>query len=111
MDPLYFFLLLLAGAALLVVVGKSKDAEDAEFRLTAIRTQGVVVENQICWSESTVVRPVVRFTTEQGEVVQALDEHGMALAVPRFAQGQSVVLLYNKYSPTDFRILSSGRFA
>ena len=111
MDPLYFFLILLVAAALLVFIGKVKDTEDEAFRQNGIQTRGIIIENQLCWGESSVVRPVVQFTTKSGEVVQALDENGMALAVPRFSKGQNIMLIYNRENPHDFRIMTNGNFA
>jgi hypothetical protein len=111
MNPFYFPLILIAIVTLLVMFSKAIDFENEKFRQNAIQTQGLIVENKTCWGRIVVVRPVVRFTTQQGEVVQALDENGLALAIPRFTEGQNIVLLYNKENPRDFRIVTSGTFA
>lgn len=111
MEPLYFFITLLVGAILLVVVGKAKDQEMEWFRKNGIRVQGTVVRNTLSWGRVSVTRPVVRFTTENGETIEFLDENGLALAVPRFSVGQKITLIYEKSNPQNFRIITSGNFA
>jgi hypothetical protein len=111
MNPIYFPLILIAIAILLVLFGKAVDFENEKFCQNAGRAQGLVVENKICWGRIIVVRPIVRFITQQGEIVQAIDEKGLAMAIPRFSKGQNITLLYNKENPYDFRIITNGDFA
>jgi hypothetical protein len=111
MNPLYFLAALMLGALVLIIIGKAKDEEVEWFRRNGIQTQGTVIENTICWGRIIVVRPVVQFTTEHDEIIQALDENGSALAMPRFTVGQKVTLIYEKSNPRNFRISSSGAFA
>ena len=111
MEPLHFLLILPAIAVLLILIGKAKDTDDKLFRQNGIQTQGIIVENKLCWGQITVIRPIVKFTTQQGEVIQAMDENGLALAIPRFIKGQNIVLIYSKANPRNFRIMTSGDFA
>jgi hypothetical protein len=110
MEALYFFAALALGAVLLIIIGKAKDEEAEFFRKNGIRTQATIMENVTCWGRIIVVIPVVLFTTENNVPIQAMDEHGHALAVPRFTVGQGVILVYEKSNPQNFRILSSGAF-
>jgi hypothetical protein len=93
MDPLYFFVALLIGAVLLVLLSKAKDMEMEWFRKNGIQTQGTVVKNTFCWGRISVTRPVVRFTTEHGEIIESMGEKGLALAVLRFSVGQKIILI------------------
>ncbi|MGI4886142.1 MAG: hypothetical protein ACRYFR_14390 [Janthinobacterium lividum] len=111
MDPFYFLIALLFGAIILVVLGKAKDKEMEWFKQNGVRVQGTVVKNTFFWGRVSVVRSVVRFTTEHGEIIEALDENGAAMAIPKFAIGQKVFLIYDKSNPHNFRIITNGNFA
>jgi hypothetical protein len=111
MDLFYIISIILTVSVLLIVSGKTIDFENGVFRQNSIQTKGVIVKNKSCLGRITVIRPVVQFTTHNGEVVQALDESSSALAIPRFSEGQQIVLIYNKENPYDFRIVSNGHFA
>ena len=78
-------------------------------RSASIRVQGIVIRNNFHPSqEVSVFRPVIRFQTRQGEIIEAEDQHGLALAVPRFSAGTKVVISYEETNPANFRILSEG---
>jgi hypothetical protein len=111
MEPVHFLLALAIGALLLVGISKAVAHSEEVFRRNGTQVQGQVIKNQFCLGENSVFRPVVQFTTAEGAQITALDEHGMALAVPRFSVGQKVLLVYAKDNPQNFRIQTSGRFA
>jgi hypothetical protein len=66
------------------------------------QTQGVVVRNKIMWGRIIVIRPVVRFTTASGQVIEAVDHSGWASAFPRFTKGEKVVIRYHEQDPMQF---------
>ena len=82
MAPLHFLLIIPAVAVLLILIGKAKALDNKLFGQNGIQTQGIIVEKKLCWGRIMVIRPIIKFTTQQGEVIQAMDENGLALAVP-----------------------------
>ncbi len=98
-------------ALLLVILGKAQDKAAELFRKNGIQTQGIVVENKLCWGRNVVVRAVVQYTTTQGELIEALDENGSAFAMPKFRVGQKIALVYEKSNPRNFRIMNGSTFA
>jgi hypothetical protein len=86
-----------------------KDLKRSEnLKMSGIRTQGIVVRNKFCWGRMCVTRPIIQFQTQQGKTIEALDQNGAALAVPRFSKGTRVMLIYKEEDPTDFDISSEG---
>ena len=108
MEWPYFLGGLLVAGILLWLLGRSVDADDAAFRANGLKAQGLVVKNVLELSDASTFRPLVRFTTQKGEVILAEDTQGVAFAVPRFAAGSTVNLIYNPHDPHDFRIVSPG---
>jgi hypothetical protein len=47
--------------------------KSAGLRQHGRQTQGVVVRNKVMWGRIIVIRPVVRFTTTSGQVIEAVD--------------------------------------
>ncbi|GGF07916.1 DUF3592 domain-containing protein [Hymenobacter cavernae] len=74
-------------------------------RLHGIRAQGVVIRNKFHLSRISVFRPVIQFQTQQGEVIEADDLHGWAMAIPRFSKGEKVTVLYEEGNPTNFELV------
>lgn len=70
-----------------------------------IRTYGVVVRNKFLLGDPSVFRPLIRFTTQQGVVIEALERHGLAMAIPRFSKGEKVNVLYENDNPVNFKII------
>lgn len=81
-----------------------------ELRQQGGRAQGVVVGNKIKWGRHTVVRAVVQFRTEEGQLVEAEDELSTNTIVPKYAKGQQVVVYYDKINPQSFVIITPGNF-
>lgn len=82
---------------------------DDRLQTNGVRAKGVVVRNKIKWGRTTVVRPIVRFETREGRTIEALYEHGVALAVPRYPEGAAVTILYDALNPHDFNIVAADR--
>ena len=110
MNPLLFAGMLALIALALVFFGKIKDWDEAQYRKHGVQAHGIVLRNQLCWGRNSVMRPLVRFTTQQGNIIEALDKNGLALAIPRFSEGEKILLVYQKSNPHDFRIISQGSF-
>ena len=82
-----------------------------ELRQSGGRAQGVILRNKIHWGRITVVRAFVQFHTEDGQLVEAEDELGTAMAIPKFSAGQQVGLYYDKNNPKRFVIVTPGNFS
>lgn len=102
-----FVLVLMAAALVITYLGAKK--HHARMQTHGVRVQGVVVRNKIQWGRVTTVRPIVRFTTQKGETVEALSVHGVAFAVPRYPKGVTVTVVYDKDNPTVFDITGADR--
>ena len=108
MEWLFFLVGITAIGALLLLIGKGVDFTDKEFRKNGVQTQGLVVKNIFHLGRLSHFRPVVRFESQDGKVIEAEDTHGVAYAIPRFSKGATINLIYIKSNPEDFRITSRG---
>ncbi|MBD2715248.1 DUF3592 domain-containing protein [Microvirga sp. STR05] len=107
-DGHLIVVLVMFGVALTVWYITAKRRRD-RLQMHGVRVPGVVVRNELCWGETTVMRPVVRFTTQSGQTIETLDKNGTAFAVPRYAAGATVTIVYNKHNPYEFDILNASR--
>ncbi|MBC6610685.1 DUF3592 domain-containing protein [Hymenobacter sp. BT507] len=96
-------------AAILVVAFYNARKRENRLQTNGVRARGVVVRNKIKWGRTTVVRPIIRFETREGQTIEALYEHGVALAVPRYPEGSAVTVLYDPANPRDFSIIAADR--
>lgn len=103
------FVLATVGVVLLVglTLWLSKRRAD-QLRATGVWTRGEVISHRIHAGRTTVLRPVVRFETKTGKVIEAEDTNGVAYAIPRFSQGTMVRLVYEETNPHNFQIESQG---
>lgn len=111
-DPTVIISLFI-GLAVLLLAAAYRAAKKHYDRMRAhgVRVPGVVVRNELQWGRTTTVRPVVRFVTQDGQTIEALDEHGTALAVPSYLAGASVTVLYDRENPSRFEVLGASRRA
>ncbi|MBC6988850.1 DUF3592 domain-containing protein [Hymenobacter sp. BT491] len=96
---------LAAMAAMLVLVCLEAKRHNDRIQTHGARVQGVIVRNKIQWGRIITVRPIVRFTTRDGQTVEALSEHGLAFAIPRYSEEATVTVVYNQENPNEFDIL------
>jgi hypothetical protein len=64
---------MLAGAGLLFIISYFAQANQEWWRKNGVRTRGVVMHNTFHLGRISVARPVVRFTTQEGMVIEAED--------------------------------------
>ncbi|GGG40681.1 DUF3592 domain-containing protein [Hymenobacter glacieicola] len=74
-----------------------------------VRVQGVVVRNKIKWGQNTTVRPIVRFTTHEGQTIEAELLHGVSFAIPRYPEGATVTVVYNRDNPYEYDVTGASR--
>jgi hypothetical protein len=102
MDWLY----VVWGVAATALIGRGIYKErrrNEQLRQHGVQTQGVVVRNKFILGRVSVFRPVIRFATSTGEVVEAIDYSGWAAAFPRFAKGEKVRIIYEAGNPQNFK--------
>ncbi|UYZ60754.1 DUF3592 domain-containing protein [Hymenobacter latericus] len=75
-------------------------------REAGARTKGVIIGNKLDIGRISVIRPIVRFETNTGKIVEAEDKNGVATLVPAYRKGAVVNVVYNEANPLDFEILS-----
>ncbi|QNE40416.1 DUF3592 domain-containing protein [Hymenobacter sp. NBH84] len=98
-----------AVAAMMAFALYNAKKRDDRLQTNGVRARGVVVRNKIKWGRTIVVRPIIRFETREGRTIEALYEHGVALAVPRYPEGSTVAVLYDPVNPHDFSIIAADR--
>jgi|GEM_PF-3245497 len=99
---------LVAGVGVLLLVGYLAQVDDEWWRKQGVRVRGGIVRNEFHLGRTSVSRPVVRFTTTLGQVIEAEYPKGWATAIPRYSAGRAVWVAYNKTNPFDFVLLSPG---
>ncbi|GAA4380513.1 DUF3592 domain-containing protein [Hymenobacter koreensis] len=105
----FTMLILAIMAAMLIYAFYSAEKRKERLRVNGQYAQGIVVKNKIIWGRITVVKPVIRFEIQDGRIIEALYEHGVALAVPRHPKGATVTILYDAMNPDDFDIVAASR--
>jgi hypothetical protein len=104
----YAFLAVCAGwGAIHTVVNIFKSMQQRkQLQLCGVQAQGVVVGNKFILSRvASSFRPVIRFQTQVGQSIEAVDYSGWAMAIPRFSKGTKVVVRYDPLDPTNFERL------
>lgn len=107
-EGVKLILCMLAGAGVLYLISYFAQLDQEWWRKNGVRARGVIVRNNFHLGRISVSRPLVRFTTQEGVVIEAEDTKGMAMAIPRFSSGKMIWVAYNRANPYDFVILSSG---
>ncbi|UOR05652.1 DUF3592 domain-containing protein [Hymenobacter aerilatus] len=107
-NPFTILIFIAVAAMLLFTLYNTKERDD-RLQTNGVRARGVIVQNKIKWGSTTVVRPIIRFETQDGRTIEALHEHGVALAVPRYPEGTTVTVLYDPVNPRDFSIIAADR--
>ena len=103
-------LCLLLFFAALIYAAVNGEEEFQRWRERGVKTQGVVVRNEFQPGDiASCVRPVVRFSTQQGEVIEAMDRKSAAAFIPSYAVGTTVTLLYEPTNPYECEVLGAGR--
>ncbi|NVO85834.1 DUF3592 domain-containing protein [Hymenobacter sp. P5252] len=99
----------MAVIVIILVVGTYIKAKKHHDRMQehGVYAHGVVVRNKVIWGRIITVRPIVRFATQHGQMIEKLSTAGSAFAVPRYPQGTKVVLLYDPEDPHEFMIESA----
>lgn len=96
-------------AVIIAAYGFWRDSQQKDYlQEHGIRTSGIVIHNKFCFGRICVFRPIIQFQTQQGRTIEALDQHGPAMAIPRFSKGTKVMLVYEEENLTIFRVLSEG---
>lgn len=97
------YALVIMGAILLAAYMEHE--QNNKLRKTGGRVRGVIVRNNFHIGRTSVFRPVVRFTTPEGVVIECEYQKGVALAVPQFSDGTAIWVAYDKKNPSDFLII------
>ena len=103
-----FYLLLPLFVSTVFLASYLNYLQKEKLRATGERVRGVITANKFHLSRVSVFRPVVRFTTQAGVVVEAEDTKGTAFAIPRYSVGTLVWVAYEKANPYDFMLLTPG---
>lgn len=100
----WFYVVWGIGAAVVIGRGMYKESQrNKQLQQRGIQTVGIVVRNKFIFGSVSVFRPVIRFTTTTGEVIEAIDYSGWAAAFPRFSKGEKVSIIYERGNPLNFK--------
>ncbi|WP_324679002.1 DUF3592 domain-containing protein [Hymenobacter sp. GOD-10R] len=103
-----FIIIGFMAVATLVFALYREETRTSQLKEHGIKTKGIVLKNKFHLSRASVFRPIVQFKTEQGQIIEAEDMNGIAIAIPRFSKGEEIILLYEEANPRNFTILSSA---
>lgn len=98
---------IMAAIAIFAFLGAKRHHD--RMQVLGVRVQGIVVRNKIKWGRTTTVRPIVRFVTRDGKTIEAESEYGVDFAIPRYPEGATVTVMYNRNNPYEFDIVAAER--
>jgi hypothetical protein len=105
-EAIRLLMCLVVGGGLLFIFSYLTNLEHERLRKSGGRARGVIVHNNFHVGRISVFRSVVRFTTQEGVIVEAEYQKGIATAIPRFSIGAVVQVAYDKKNPYDFLIIN-----
>jgi hypothetical protein len=97
---------LVVGGGLLFVFSYLTDLDHERLRKSGGRARGVIVRHNFHVGRNSTSRSVVRFTTQEGVLIEAEYQKGIATAIPSFSVGALVSIAYDKENPYDFLIMN-----